>query len=119
MILTDDRSELDKDCADARTTILVLSGTEESDAGTIHACMEDNGWELWYRWFLITDLSLLTNDEKNDWFEGNNQERYTVLGGNPPKSVAAAGRVKDLLLPHSDECDILTIRKELAKGDVR
>jgi hypothetical protein len=119
MILTDDRSELNKGCANARTTILVLSGTEESRAGTIHECMEDNGWEGWYRWFLITNLSVLTSDEKNAWFEGNNHERYAVLGGAPPKSVAARGRVKDLLLPGNDECDILTIQEELAKGDMR
>lgn len=118
MIVTDDRSELERARGEAQTTILVLSGTEESRAGTIHACMEEDGWEDWYRWFLITDLNVLTEEEKNARFEGNNTERYAVLGGGPPKNVAARGRVNDLMLPNSDECDTLTIQEELAKGDV-
>jgi len=117
MILTDDRSMLDKACADSRTTILVLSGTKGSRAETVHGCMEDGDWEPWYRWFLITDLRLLTADEKNRWFAGNNQDRYAVLGGDPPKSVAAQGKAEALLLPDSTECDTLTIMEELSKGD--
>lgn len=117
MIITDDRSRLNSALEDARTTILVLSGTRESSAGTIHACMEDDGWEDWYRCFMITDLGVLTNDEKNAWFEGNNNERYAVLGGARPKSIAARGSITDLLFPDSNECDILKIEEELAKGD--
>lgn len=117
MILTDDRSKLDKACADPKTTVLVLSGTEGSRAETIHKCMEEGGWEPWYRWFLITDLLLLTDNEKKSWFGGDNQDRYAVLGGNPPKIVAAKGNVEALLLPDSNECDTLTIMEELSKGD--
>ena len=119
MILTNDRSKLDEACANTRTTVFVLSGTKGSQAETIHKCMEEGGWETWYRWFMLTDLSLLTDDEKNIWLGGDNQDRYAVLGGNPPKTVATKGDVEALLLPDSNECDTLTIMEELSKGDAQ
>lgn len=117
MIIKKDRAKLDESLNDTTTTVFLLVGQENSKAGEVHGLIESRTWDDWQRWFLITDLSLLTDTEKWAWFSGITSEYYAVLGGNNlPKTIAQQGPVTDLL-NKDGRPGYLKIRQAFLKGD--
>lgn len=114
MIIEDDRTELDNAVENGELTIVLLLGGMDSDAGMVHECLEDGDWEEWHRWFLITDASVLTQEELEYWFDSE-EEGYAVLGG-PDNELVDWGPVSDLLY-EDGECDELALAELFAIGD--
>ena len=115
MIITDDRTRLDSALVDPDTTVLLLSGDEDSKAREIHDFIHGAELEAWRKCFLISDLKILKASERKAWFDGENSERYAALGGTT-KKLAVRGPIDDLLTA-SDEPSILEIRQAFARGD--
>lgn len=117
MIIKEDRTRLDQALGNPRLTVLLLSGVEESKAGKVYDFVSNKNWEPFRRFFLITDLTVLSEAEQTRWFDGTNTDYYAAVGGKErPKSVAQKGPIEDLLRT-SLEPDILEIRGAFAAGD--
>jgi hypothetical protein len=98
MIVSTARTRLDQALANERHTLLLLCGSRQSQAGIIHAALKTMGLAPWRRYFLITNLTLLTDQEKQTWFDNAQSDRYALLGGRIlPKTVAVSGPITDLL----------------------
>lgn len=117
MILVDGRGALD-DALSEDVSICVLVGTEESDAGSVHACMDEGEWgeNPWHRWFLVTDPDLLTEDEREHWFDGDPAKDYAFLG-RTTKEMTSSGRARSELLEDGG-CDYLTYIEKFAEADL-
>jgi hypothetical protein len=115
MILTDDRGPLDDELSIKKRTIIVLSGDEDTKSGEIHEFIEERDWDPWDRWFLVTDLSILTPEESYGWFI-DKPNRHAVLGGTTPKVIAQKGSVNKLLRQNGKP-SATKISKAFAKGD--
>ena len=97
MILTNDRAPLD-DALGGNFTVCVLRGAAGSDADTAHTCLEGNwGPQSYYKWFLVTDDSLLTAAEITQWFGDDSGTDYAFLGLQS-KSVTSSGAAANDLL---------------------
>lgn len=118
MIISTKREALDADINNVKNTILVLSGSTGASGAKIEKFLtDDTGLEAWRKFFLITDLSILSTKEKQDWFSGDNFDRYAVLGGkHRPRNIGPKGAVEDLLTPEG-EPDKLELYDFFAKGD--
>lgn len=115
VVLTDSRDLLDTALADNDTTILILTGSEGSKAGEIHAFIDEYIWEDWHRWFLVTKVSILTPTMRTKWVL-NNMQRYVALGGTGTKRVGAKGSANKLLRPNN-EPSMVDIEEAFANGD--
>jgi len=117
MIITQDREELDKALQDPFATVLILAGGTGSQCREVHDFVDSRTWEQWYRWFLITDLSVLSNEERMSWFGGDVLEQYAVLGGKlSPKNVAQQGAINNLLNKDGSP-SYLRMRRAFLAGD--
>lgn len=117
MVVKQGRTRLDTALRNPKLTVLLLSGSKESNAGATHKTIASREWEPWRRYFLVTDLSLLTNAEKTRWFGGNRTDRYAVVGGrNQPKAVGKKGPIGDLLRTNGSPSN-LKVRLTFARGD--
>ncbi len=117
MVVQQGRTRLDTALANPELTVLILSGPKESKAGTTHQAIASREWEPWRRYFLVTDLALLTDMEKAKWFGGDRTDRYAVVGGsNQPKAVGKKGPIRDLLR-NNGALSTLKVRLAFAKGD--
>ena len=115
MVLNDNRSELDA-ALNGNFSICVLLGSEGSAPGTVHDCLEDDwGPQPWYRWFLITDPSLLTFNEKSKWFESKPGINYAFLGRSSKATTSSGSAQNDLL--DGGECDYLSYIDKFAEAD--
>lgn len=98
--------------------VLLLSGADGSIAEQIHDFLKEeskNGnLEPWRKYYLITDLDVLEESERDAWFGGANTERYAVLQ-RETKKVVLTGSVLDLLISNV-EPDILKIREAFTEG---
>ncbi len=117
MILKQSRKKLDRALNDDDTTIFLLSGDKNSKAREVHDFIEEYVWAPWDRWFLVTGLSILKPSEKQTWFDGANVERYAVLGGAKPKSIAQKGPITELLRAADSKPAITKIERAFAAGD--
>ena len=115
MIITDDRSALDAVVGDGDYTLFLLLGDEDSDAATIHECLEAGDWEDWHVWFLITDAAILTSEEWNFWFDDKPGDAWVVLGGEGNEPVEW-GDVGELFLDDGS-CDDMRLFELFALGD--
>src|SRR3972149_9020679 len=99
MIIVNDRTEIDTALNDPETTVLILAGERQSSARNVHDFLEtQDGWEAWWRWFLILDVAILDSEEKRLWFDDGSGELYAVVGGRElPKLTAKKGQIGDLL----------------------
>jgi hypothetical protein len=95
----DKERELDKALEARRNTVMVLSGGPKCDV--VHTYTEQaDALDSWQKCFLIADLGVLGQTEKDAWFGGDNPEKYAVLGGRElPKHVTTKGPIDDLVLP--------------------
>ncbi len=116
MIIKQDTTEMQSALANVEWTVMLLSGDEASTAGKVHTFLEGLGLEPWRKYFLITDLNALRQQDRDAWFGGANVDRYVVLGGSVPKRPACAGPITDLLRA-DQEPSSMKIRKAFAKGD--
>jgi hypothetical protein len=117
MVIMQDRSKLDEAIdqnGDPRWIVLLLSGAKGSTAGQIHGFIDSAGLEPWRKYFLITDIGVLDESERNAWFAGAHTERYAVLK-RKTKKVAWTGPVSELLRVDGKP-SILKIRKAFTKG---
>ena len=111
------QGKLDQALEDDRTTILLLSGGQDSKCEEVHAFVDGYDWEPWRHYFLITDLLILMPAELDQWFDGPNPDQYAVIGGATiPKPVARKGPVEHLLKADGGP-SILKIRSVFAAGD--
>ena len=118
MIVKQSRSRLDTAIdpdGDITWVVLLSSGADGSTAEQIHEYMGDKGLEPWRKYFLITDLDVLTESERNEWFGGANTEWYAVLK-QETKEVVCTGPVSELLRVNGKP-SILNIRKAFIKGE--
>lgn len=118
MVIRQDRTKLDEaidENGDPNWVVLLLSGADGSKAEEIHDYMEDKGLEEWRKYFLITDLTVLDESERAEWFGGANMERYAVLK-QKTKEVAADGPVSELLRTNGKP-NIVKIRRAFTKGE--
>ncbi len=123
------RSKRDKEVSlypqmeDADSTILVLSGGPK--AVRVHDYTQGAGvLEPWQVCFLIEDLSILEQTEKDRWFGGANPENYIVFGGedaaqepNKKKQVADQGSTSSLMISDT-KVDKIAVSDVFAKGDM-
>ena len=117
MVLSDDRSELDA-ALNVGFRICVLRGAEASVPGSVHDCLEgDWGPQPWYRWFLITNPSLLTANETSKWFGNNPDTDYAFLG-RWTRAATSSGSAQDDLLD-GGECDNFSYIDKFAEADLR
>ena len=117
MIIKENRTKLDQALGNDKTTILLLAGPDGSQSGAIHNFVMGYDWEPWRLYFLLTDLTILTSAEQDQWFDGPHNNHYAVVGGpQVPKVVARKGPVKDLLR-NNGKPSILKIRSAFAAGD--
>lgn len=117
MVITNDMKELRAAIEEddrKQFVALLLSGTEDSSAGQVHSFLEDKGLEPWRKYFLITDLAVLDERQRKDWFGGANTDRYAVLK-RTTKEVVLSGPILDLL-DEDGQPDILKIRPAFGKG---
>jgi hypothetical protein len=116
MIIKQDAAKLKSALANAKWTLLLLSGDEASTAGKVHTFLGGMGLETWRKYFLITDPNGLSQQDRDAWFGGANVDQYVVLGGSVPKQPARAGSITDLLRADSEPSS-MKIRSAFAKGD--
>ena len=119
MIISDenDRKELDDCLNGADSTLLLLIGSMSTKSKDVYDCFYDKYHDPWHFCFLITDKSVLKEDESKNWFNENIID-YAVIGGKViPKKVAKAGPITDLLLKTSGDPDYLEIRAATLLGD--
>lgn len=117
MIIKQNREALDTNLKDPNATVFLLIGQENSKAEEVHDLIETKNWDEWHHWLLITDISLLTDGEKQAWFQGNVSDYYAVLGGDKlPKKVAKQGPVTDLF-NSNNKPGYIKIRDAFLMGD--
>jgi len=112
-LISQDRRPIDDALRDPTTTLLILSGGQDSDAKAVHDLAQVGITEPWRKTFLLLDLSVLSETEKEKWM--NSENRYAVYKTSSDK-VAQQGPVSDFILS-SGKPSILKIRSAFAKGD--
>ena len=119
MIIDQDRTELDQALSDERNVVLLLYGTMHSNVAKVHDFVEDEDFDLWRKCLLITDISILTKPEVDEWFGEDIMDRYAVVkGAVAPKPSAKKGPVDDLLRLDGQP-DIIKIDTVFAIGEER
>jgi hypothetical protein len=112
-VISQDRRLLDEALRDPTKTLLILSGGQDSEAKSVHDLAQEGITEPWRKTFLLLDLSVLSETEKEKWVSSEN--RYAVYKTSSD-TVAQEGAVSDFILP-SGKPSILKIRSAFAKGD--
>jgi hypothetical protein len=103
MIIKSDRSALDARLADPDAILLLLRDPENNSPGqAVHDFFVANAgvWDPWHYCFLITDECPLTGQERADWFDDQNRDRYAVLclpDANGHRARAAHGQTSTKL----------------------
>jgi hypothetical protein len=118
MIITNDRKELNV-ALNSAVSLCILIGQQASSAGKVHTDLETGTWgnEPWQRWFLVTDRSVLSDEETEKWYGSDTSIDYVFLGRNT-KAVVSRGIAKDDLLV-GDECDYITCIEKFAEADLQ
>ena len=80
MIITANREELDI-ALNNSVSLCILIGTQDSLSGKLHANLDTGTWgnEPWQSWFLVTDRNILSGNEKEKWFSGNDAFDYVFF----------------------------------------
>lgn len=116
MILNQSRTRFDAQLDDPDLTLLLLVGARDSKASEIHTLFEAQEWEDWRQCWLVINPSILTPQELTAWFGGETADEFAVVGGAPPKAVAANGSI-DQLLRVDGTPSVLKMRSRFAQGD--
>jgi hypothetical protein len=66
-VINQDRGPLDDALQDPTTTLLILSGEQDSEAKAVDDLAEEGITEPWRKTFLLLDLSVLSETEKEKW----------------------------------------------------
>lgn len=114
-ILVKSRVRLDTALAMSDATLfLILDDRDESVAESVHDKAEDIAAPRpWRRVFLVTDDSILTDDERRLWFD--EPGHYAVVGGKD-KVVAVRGSLDELTLDDGTPIAAM-IRSAFNRGD--
>jgi hypothetical protein len=112
-VINQDRGPLDDALQDPTTTLLILSGEQDSEAKAVDDLAEEGITEPWRKTFLLLDLSVLSETEKEKWV--SSEDRYAVYKTSSDK-VVQKGPASDFILP-SGGPSILKIRRAFAQGD--
>lgn len=118
MIITNDRRELDF-ALNSAVSLCILIGQQESSAGKVYTGLDTGTWgnEPWQLWFLVTDRSVLSDEETEEWYGSDTSIDYVFLGRNT-KTVTSRGSAKDDLLD-GNECDYITCIEKFAETDMQ
>jgi hypothetical protein len=112
-VITGSRTLLDKALKSKAMTLLLVSNEEGEDAEAVHDTAEEV-LKAGQKVFLLTDLALLTQDERKTWFKDGGF--YAVVGGSD-RVVAIRGTLDELMLSDGKPSKI-EIRFVLARGDL-
>lgn len=116
-MLLEKRSDLD-DALSSKVSVCVLLGAEDTKAGAVHGFLEPKTWGNlpWQTWFLVTDLLLLTEEEREEWFGADRD--YVFLGRNS-KVVTGSGLCEKDLLLKSGACYFGNVQRKFAQADLQ
>lgn len=98
-VIAESRQALDDAIADPVVTLFLLSGPTGGVERRVHDIAEANVLQPFQKAFLITNLTLLTGSEREQWFSANGQfavskgaPRVTIVQGPvSPQLLTAAG----------------------------
>ena len=111
VVLTGSRAPLQALLDDDELSILVLSGAAAgSDARRVHDEVEElfERQQTWRRTVLVTDLALLTADERRDWLDQPDRHAFVARRS---RRTTGKGTVGDLLKQNGEPS-----RRDLRRG---